>query len=50
MSIALSNLMPADCLRGNFQMLAGEMRREILYESIALHIGNRLSEPMTLIG
>jgi len=26
MSIALSNLMPADWLQGNFQMLAGEMR------------------------
>lgn len=49
MSIALSNLMPPDCLRGNFQMLADEMRLEILYESNPLHIKNRLSETMTLI-
>lgn len=38
MSIALSLLMPTDCLRGNYQMLAGEMRREILYESNRLQI------------
>jgi hypothetical protein len=33
MSIALSLLRPTDVLRGNYQMFAGEMRREILYES-----------------
>ena len=29
MSIALSNLAAVDCIRGNFQMLSDEMRREI---------------------
>jgi len=34
MSIALLLLMPTDRLRGNYQMLSGEMRREICMNQI----------------